>query len=196
MGKLITIMGVTNMGKTTQQKLLESRLESIGISFVSLKYPLYDLDPTGQRIHVYLKKGNPENLTPIDFQKLNVQNRFDFQERLEELVHQYQIVIAEMYVGTGIAYGIGDGIPKQDLIDWNQGLSIPDVSILLDGERFLESKEEGHIFEQDDEKTERIRKIHLELAKDFGWSIINANQSVEQVHEDILNIIKIEVKNI
>lgn len=193
MGKLITIMGVTNMGKTTQQKLLETKLQSNGISFISLKYPVYDLEPTGPRIHAYLKGGNPENLSPVDFQKLNVQNRFDFQPTLEKLLEEHQIVIAEMYVGTGIAYGMGDGILKQDLVDWNNGLLVPDVAILLDGKRFLESKEQGHIFEQDDEKTESIRKIHLELAQDFGWSMVNANQSVDQVHKDIWDIVQISV---
>ncbi len=188
-GKIITLMGITNLGKTTQQNILEETLRSKGYDLVCFKYPLYDHEPTGPRIFNYLKKGNPEKLSPVEFQKLNVKNRKDFQPVIKEFLQQGYIVLAEMYVGTGIAYGMGDGIPKQDLIQWNQDLLVPDVSILLDGERFMESKELEHIFEQDDEKTEEIRKIHLELAQDFGWNIVNANQSIEKVHQDIWNIV-------
>jgi dTMP kinase len=188
-GKLITIMGITNLGKTTQQNILEERLKKEGYNIVSFKYPMYTHEPTGPRIFDYLKKGNPENLSPTEFQKLNVQNRKDFEPVVKEFLQQGYLVLAEMYVGTGIAYGMGDGIPKSDLIEWNKELLQPDISILLDGNRFMESKESGHIFEEDDEKTENIRKIHLELAQDFDWDIVNANQSIEKVHQDIWNII-------
>ena len=95
-----------------------------------------------------------------------------------------------MYTGTGLAYGIGEGVNKEYLLALNEGLRIPDISILLDGNRFMESAEENHRFEQNDELTERIRKIHLELALEMNWQIINANQPKEEVHEQIWKIIK------
>ena len=42
-----------------------------------------------------------------------------------------------------------------------------------------------HIHETDHELTEKVRQKHLELAKEFNWKIVNANQPIEKVFEDI-----------
>ena len=190
-GLLITIMGVTNMGKTTQVELLEKALLKTGFKFKTLKYPIYALKPTGPEIFAFLKEGNPKKLSPKEFQTLCAQNRKDFEQQLKQMLFENDIIVAEMYTGTGIAYGIGDGVSKNYLLTVNKGILEPDASILLDGGRYLESKETGHIYETNDVLTERIRKIHLELAKEFGWKILNANQTREEIHEQIWN----EVKN-
>jgi thymidylate kinase len=188
-GLLITIMGINNVGKTTQQNLILKVLKNKGYRVVTLKYPIYELEPTGPRCNSYLRKNNPEDLTPKEFQKLCAQNRFDFQKELEILLQENHFVVAEMYTGSGICFGMADGIDKNELIKMNKGLIIPDKSILLDGERFLEAKEESHNYEQDDKKMDIIRQNHLELAKDFSWSIVNANQKIEKVQKDIIDII-------
>ncbi len=184
-GILVTIMGITNVGKTTQMNILEEVMTQKGLSFKTLKYPIYDLVPTGPRIFSFLKEGNPEKLTPKDFQDLCAQNRKDFEPKLVEMLSCNDIVVAEMYTGTGIAYGVGDGVSKNHLLKINYGILLPDVSVLLDGNRYLESREKVHRYENDDEITEKIRKIHLDLAKDFDWKIINANQPIEKVHQEI-----------
>ena len=185
MGILFTMMGVTNIGKTTQQELLEKRLLDEGFTISKVKYPRYDLLPTGPRINAYLRGGNPENLSAQEFQVLNVKNKFDFEPELLKLIDEYDIVIAEMYSGTGIAYGMGDGLDKDWFVKQYENLKGPDVAVLLDGKRFLESREANHSYENDDVKTEKIRLAHIELAKDFGWNIVNANQNLDTVHEDI-----------
>ncbi len=193
-GILVTIMGVTNMGKTTQIELLKDSLSKKDISFTMLKYPIYALEPTGPRMLAFLKGGNPEKLTPAQFQELCAQNRKDFEPQLKELLLKNDVVIAEMYTGTGIAYGFGDGVPLEYLMEINDGIMDPDVSILLDGSRYKESIEETHVYENDDEKTERIRQIHLSLAKELNWHIINANLTREVIQTLILEIIIKELK--
>lgn len=190
MGILFTLLGVTNTGKTTQQKLLEERLRTEGYRVAYVKYPVYDLAPTGPRINAYLRQGNPEGISPREFHELQVENKKDFAPELERLLAANDIVLAEMYTGTGIAYGMGDGFEKSWLVAENDSLRTADLSILLDGARFLESRETGHHFENDDEKTERIRLAHLELAKDFGWEVVQANQTIPEVHEEIYSRVK------
>jgi thymidylate kinase len=56
--------------------------------------------------------------------------------------------------------------------------------------RFLESVEKGHRFEEDSIVTAKIRAIHLDLASEMGWHIINANRSISVVHEEIWDLIK------
>lgn len=186
-GILVTIMGITNVGKTTQMKMLEELFKQKHLKYQALKYPIYGLEPTGPRIFAYLKEGNPEGLTPDKFQLLCAENRRDFQLKLEQMLEENDIVLGEMYTGTGIAYGMCDGVPKEYLLKVNEGILEPDVSILLDGDRFLESIEAVHHFENDEVKTAFARQVHLELAKDLNWVIINANQTVEEVHQQIWN---------
>lgn len=188
-GRLITIMGINNIGKTTQQKLLPMSFEKRGLSYVLLKYPLYDLEPTGPQCNDYLRNRNPEKLSPKDFQELCAQNRRDYQPQLQHLLENNDFIIAEMYTGSGICFGMADGVSKEELFAMNADLMEPDISILLDGERFFEAREKGHNYESNDEKMEIIRKNHLELAQDLNWVIVNANQPVEKVHAEILKII-------
>jgi thymidylate kinase len=184
-GILFTLMGVTNIGKTTQQKLLEERLKNEGFKVVNVKYPKYDLEPTGPRINAFLRGGNPENLSSLEFQELNVKNRSEFEPTLKKLIEENDIVIAEMYTGTGIAYGVGYGLDKDYLISLNEPLLKADLSILLDGDRFLESVEKEHKYEVNNTQTDKVKAVHLELANDFGWHVVNANQKIEDVHEEI-----------
>lgn len=44
--KMIVIYGANNVGKTTQVNLLEERIKTQGTSYVRVKYPIYDLEPT------------------------------------------------------------------------------------------------------------------------------------------------------
>ncbi len=190
---IVAIYGVNNIGKTTQIGLFEKACKENNLEYMYVKYPVYKQEPTGPRINAFLREKNPEKLSPMDFQKLNVQNREDFEPTLEKLAMEHDVIILEMYTGSGIAFGMGDGIPKQELVELNQKLVEPDISILLEGMRFLEAKEKNHYFEQDDEKVERIRQHHLELAKDFGWTIVNANQSPEAVHDAIFKEVSIKM---
>lgn len=193
MGIFLTILGINNVGKTTQQKLLEERLVQEGYKVAHVKYPKYDLAPTGPRINAYLREGNPEGISPEEFHSLLIQNRTDFAPQLDALIEENDVVIAEMYVGTGIAYGMGDGLDKNDLIARNEHLRPADISILLDGSRFLQAREANHHYENNDEKSEHVRLGHLELANDFGWDVLDANQTIPEVHAQIYAIVMKEL---
>ena len=181
----IALYGTTNVGKTTQIEMLKEHCKKDGLRLWTQKYPVYDLVPTGPLIVEAIKHGNPKNLSAGEIQALMAKNRFDFQLELESLSATHHLVVAEMYTGTGIAYGIGDGVHKEVLLAINNGLIVPGTSILLDGKRFFESVEKGHRFEEDDAKTESIRRIHLDMAKEYGWFVVNADQTREAVHNEI-----------
>jgi thymidylate kinase len=36
---------------------------------------------------------------------------------------------------------------------------------------------------------ERARRAHLKLAERYGWEVVDANQTPERVHQDILKLI-------
>ncbi|KKT71891.1 MAG: hypothetical protein UW68_C0053G0005 [Candidatus Collierbacteria bacterium GW2011_GWB1_44_6] len=69
---------------------------------------------------------------------------------------------------------------------------MPDIEILLDGERFCGGIEKGHRHEAAGQEIwERSRRIHQELARELGWEVVNANRSKEAVHQEIMSILAI-----
>jgi dTMP kinase len=189
-GLLIAIYGINNIGKTTQVKLLKEEFEKQGKKTIIIKYPVYDLVPTGPQINAYLRLGNPEKLSPKQIQFLFAQNRRDYEVKLKELIVENDIVILEDYKGTGISWGMGAGVDKDYLIEINKDLINPDISILMDGKRFLQGEEKNHQHENNYELIDKVREALLELSKQFNWKIVNANQSIEFVKKDIISYFK------
>ena len=63
-GRFIVFYGTNNLGKSTQAKLLIERFNNLNIPFEYIKYPLYDLAPSGHILNDYLRNDNPYNLIP------------------------------------------------------------------------------------------------------------------------------------
>jgi len=184
-GKFIVLYGINNIGKSTQVKLLYESIKASGRFCVSIKYAQYDVNPSGPLLNDYLRKQNPLGLTAREFQILHALNRTQCQERLETFLSQGVHVVCEDYIGTSLTWGIAAGVDKDFLINLNNHLTQPDLAILLDGNRFLASTETGHKHETDSELTARVRLEHLYLAREYGWPIIDANQTIAQVAKDI-----------
>lgn len=189
-GKFIVLYGTNNIGKTTQVKLLIDRIKRERKLVTHIKYPVYDLEPTGPRLNSILREGAEANLTTLDVQKIFAQNRRDFEPKLKEILDSGMNVIAEDYKGTGIAWGYTRGTDLNDLEEINKDLLSEDITILLDGMRFIDGMEKNHMNEQDDELLRVSRRKHQELGRRYGWQMVYANQSREDVHQDVWHIIE------
>ncbi|MFH0820076.1 MAG: hypothetical protein V1892_03515 [bacterium] len=189
-GKFIVLYGINNLGKTTQAKLLAEKLIKKGCQAEYLKYGRYEISPSGILLEEYLRKGNPHDLSAREFQIIQVLNKTQFELTLKEKLNSEINIIAEDYVGTGLAWGIGAGISEEFLEFINSHLLKEDLAILLDGERFKDAIEINHIHEENESLTARVRQIHLNLAKKYNWSIINANQKINTIHELIWQEVK------
>ncbi|MDP3899991.1 MAG: dUTP diphosphatase [bacterium] len=184
-GKFIVLYGINNLGKTVQAELLVDKLNEEGYKAEYLKYPIYDLVPSGMIINDYLRHSNYYKLSPREIQTFYTFNRTQFQHELEKKLVGGITVIAEDYTGTGLAWGIGAGVDENFLKYLNSHLLTEDLAILLDGERFSAGIETNHKHERDSELTDQVREVHLRLALEKNWQVINANQTIEQVHEKI-----------
>ena len=194
MSGTIAIYGINNLGKTTQAaKLVDAltiEVPGFGVTTaITIKFPVYKLEPTGSILSGYLRESNPHDLTPREAQLIYTQNRLAFMPQLEVLRREHNFIVLEDYTGTGIAWGAAAGVDVEFLIRMNEGLFVEDLAVLLDGEIFNSGKESGHKHEGDDDLTTRCRKIHLELAERFGWHVVNANQTKQAVHDDILRVV-------
>lgn len=191
MGRLIVIYGSNNLGKSKQLDLLEQRYGENGLPYTRIKYPIYD-SPTGKIINKILrpdKNVNKLEMSEDDFQALYAENRRQYEPTLKTLLERGD-VIAEDYVGTGLAWGITKGVNRSYLDEVNSGLMKPDIEIMLDGYRFGGGIERRHRHEDvNSEVWERSREVHLGLAQEFGWRVVNANESAEKVHANIMRIL-------
>lgn len=191
-GKLIVFYGTNNLGKSTQAKILIEKLKEKNIEAEYLKYPIYDLEPSGPILNNYLRNGNPYNLSAREAQIIYCLNRTQYQKTLEEKLNKGINIIAEDYTGTGIAWGVGAGVDQKFLEEINSHLLKEDIALLFDGERFKEAMEKNHKHEQDDEFSKKVRQIHLDLGKKYNWEMINANLTIEEISHIIFErVIKI-----
>ena len=161
-GLFIVIYGINNLGKSTQARLLSESLNKVDLPAKYLKYPIYELKPTGPKINEVLRGAHGQQISEEELQGFYTQNRRDYQPRLAEKLNQGINIVAEDY----------------------------------NGERFIEAKEDGHLHESDEKLMERCRLNHLKLAEQFGWDMVNANQEIEEVHQDILEIMERKIKEI
>lgn len=181
-GKLIVLYGINNLGKSTQAKLLVEKMLASGYQAEYHKYPIYDLEPSGIILNNYLRENNTYNLSPREAQIIFALNRTQYQDTLIEKLKQGINVIAEDYKGTGLAWGISAGADENFLRKVNSHLIDEDLVFLFDGERFKQAIENNHKHENDNELMKIVRDTHLRLGKEFGWKNINANLSIDEIH--------------
>ncbi len=188
-GKFIVIYGINNLGKTTQAKMLVERLCANGFKAEYLKYPIYDLEPSGKVINNYLREGNFFNLNARSAQIIYTLNRTQYEPELRAKLDKGINIIAEDYVGTGLAWGMGAGVNEYFLKKINSHLLKEDLAFLFDGNRFRQATEAKHKHENDDDLINKVRWAHLKLAQEYNWIKINANLSQEEIHEQIWSMV-------
>lgn len=191
-GKFIVLYGINNLGKTTQAKMLARKLQVQGLKAEYIKYPIYNLAPSGVVLNNYLRGGNFFNLSSREAQIFYANNRTQFEKKLIKKLEEGINIIAEDYTGTGLAWGVGAGVDELFLKYINSHLLKEDLAFLFDGERFAQATETGHKHETDNELLETVRRAHLKLGEEMGWKKINANLSVGEIHDQLWDeIVKI-----
>ncbi len=192
-GKFIAVYGINGIGKTTQVEILVKYLQDKGLNVSRLKYPVYDLEPEGPFIYKYLR--DPEfrvqnELTTEELQQKYADNRKRYEKELKRRLESGEWIVAEDYIGTGIAWGLTWGGDLEYLEKINEDLFPTDLSILMHGKRFNTAIEKDHRNEMAVERIKICKNFHRLLADRYGWKIINANQKMEDVKDDIAKLIK------
>lgn len=194
-GKLIVLYGINNLGKSTQAKLLLETLQKNGFQAEYIKFPIYDLSPSGDILNDYLREGNFYNLSAREAQLIYALNRTQYQQELINKLAAGIHVIAEDYKGTGIAWGIGANISEVFLKSINSHLLEEDLVFLFDGERFRNAIEKSHKHETDDDLMSKVRWAHLKLQEEYDWLKINANLGITEIQDIIWKTVSNFLKN-
>jgi thymidylate kinase len=177
-GVFIAVYGVNNIGKSTHCRILCERLKKAGYDVVSLKYPIYDLDPTGKQLNAILRGTGAQTVAEADLQALFSRNRSDFEPQLRQYLNEGKIVVAEDYIGTGIAWGMAKGMSLKFMEDLNQGLLREDFALLITGHRDARATEKYHIHEQNQNLLALVSKIFIQLSERYCWHVIDLQQNI------------------
>ncbi len=189
MGKFITFYGINNIGKSTQAKLLVERLREAGHKTAYLKYPIYNLEPSGPIINNQLRGENGQTMTETELQTWFFLNRLEFEPKLKTLIAENDFVIAEDYTQTGIAWGAAKGAAEAWLDSLNKPLIKEDLAILMVGQRFTDAVEAGHIHEENEDLINKCDEILRKRATHEGFVIVDVVPGIEATFTKIWDLV-------
>jgi thymidylate kinase len=195
-GVFITIYGVNNIGKSTHAKLLVKNFLKKGFDAVYLKYPIYDLEPTGPELNKIIREEGEQKIPESELQTLFMKNRRDFEPELKKLLKKGKIIVAEDYTGTGIAWGTAKGLAIEFMEKLNEDLQKEDLAILLTGRRDTRAEEKKHIHERNPRLMERVGDLLMRLAKKYEWKIVEIKPKIADTAEAVRKVAEEFLKQI
>lgn len=190
-GKIIVFEGIDKAGKTTQAKLLEKKL---GNKCVRIDFPDYST-PVGKEIRQFLdgKRNYPDEVKMM----LLSANRWEKKGEIEKIVSKGTTVIMNRYYQSNLVYGISKGLKLDWLLSLDKGLPKADLVIVIDiRPKTLVSRSKNVVdtFEKDLELIRRVKKNYRILANKFNWRTVEGEKSVDEVHGQVLRIVRKFVK--
>ena len=185
---IIVIEGGDQAGKKTQTELLSQALKKRKIKTTTFSFPDYST-PIGKEIAKYLK--GKRNFPPQTIHCLLAANRWEKLNQIIDAQQKNSILIMNRYYQSNLVYGLANGLKQGWLENLDAGLPKANLVILLDvsqKESFHRKKTNRDKFEKNEIFLKKISKIYRSVAKKQRWKIVNASQSKEDVHQEIMQI--------
>jgi len=212
MGKLIVIEGTDGSGKSTQFKLLTSRLEAENRAFQKLVFPQY-AEPSSALIRMYL--GGEFGTRPSDVNAYAasafyaVDRYASFKKVWGQWYEDGGLIVSDRYTTSNAVHQASkEPVEKQpEFLKWlydfeygKLGLPAPDLVIYLDvptdfteammRRREADTNTSADIHEQDMEYLATCRRTGKAAAEYYAWTMIQCVQngkmrSIEDIHEEI-----------
>jgi dTMP kinase len=199
-GLLITFEGPDGSGKTTQISLLREYLSSKGFEVI------YTREPGGTNISekirdIILDNKNSE-MSAMCEALLYASSRAQLVSQvIKPALSEGKIIVMDRFVESSVVYqGIGRKLGEDNIRRINEaatdGLK-PDITFLLTipFEEGLKRKSKQKAFDRlessGDDFHKRVYEGYMSLANSADYiKVIDANRTLEEVHQDILNIIE------
>ena len=212
MGKLIVIEGTDGSGKSTQFKLLTSRLEAENHRFQKLVFPQY-AEPSSALIRMYL--GGEFGTRPSDVNAYAASTFYavdryaSYKKVWSDWYEQGGLIVSDRYTTSNAVHQASKEPQEKQaaFLTWlydleydKLGLPKPDLVIYLDvptdfteammrrGE--ADTNTHADIHEQDMDYLATCRRTGKAAAEFYGWTVIQcvkdgAMRSIEDIHEEI-----------
>ncbi|HVN82384.1 MAG TPA: dTMP kinase [Terriglobia bacterium] len=200
----ISFEGIDGCGKTTQIHLLERSLRMRRIPVVVAREP--GGTPLGESIRRILLDSSTTHLEPISELLLYYASRHqNLTETILPALENGNWVLCDRYADASMAYqGYGRGIDLMTIEALNRisiNCRMPDLTILIDVDPGLSlarardrnshrKVDEGRFEKEPLEFYNRVRQGYMKMAQKESsrFRIVDGNQSIDQVHQEILRI--------
>ena len=216
-GKLIVFEGIDGSGKSTQYKLLCSRLEREGHSFSRLVFPRYN-EPSGALAKAYLNGefgSEPGDVNPYAASSFYAVDRLA--SYLSEWKPDYEsgaVFLADRYTTSNAVHQGSKlrGEEREKYFDWLYDfeyrllkLPAPNLVIYMDIDaetaisQMQRRQEElavpGDIHERDAQYLKECAASGAEAARKYGWvrvgCLLNGEmRGIEDIHKEIYSIVR------
>jgi dTMP kinase len=192
-GKIIVIEGTDKAGKTSQSRMLAETLKVSGKVCVILDFPDYTT-PIGIEIKAFLegKRDYPPEVKHLLFSA----NRWEKKKEIESMLENGTIIVMNRYWESNLVYGVANGMDVNWLLRLDKGLPKENIVLVILVNPSISAKraEMRDAFESDSQLAAKAHENYLKFAKQFRWRIIDGSKSKEQVHQEIMKIIRKELK--
>ncbi|HUK80664.1 MAG TPA: dTMP kinase [Nitrososphaerales archaeon] len=184
-GLFIAIEGIDAVGKKTQTSILKSWLRSRALAVYTISFPDYGTT-IGMEIRKFLD--GTVQYPPEVRAMLYAANRWEKKAELENILSRNDAVIVNRYTGSNLAYGISSGLELQWLLNLEAGLPQPEVVAVLDAPptKLVPRRGAKDSYERNIDLQAEARNAYLKLASKFGWTVIDANKSIEEVSRAVV----------
>jgi dTMP kinase len=196
----ITFEGSEGCGKTTQMAHLAECLRQMGHNILAVREP--GGTPIGDQVrNVLLSNKNGEMHARTEILLFQASRAQLVEQIIRPHLEKGGIVLCDRYADSTLAYqGYGRGadlVELRSLIRFATGGLVPDLTLLMDIDviQGLKRRSDDGDINRLDAMTvdfyQRVRQGYLSLAaaEPARWVIVNANQTQEQVAEDIQRIV-------
>jgi dTMP kinase len=192
-GTIIVIEGTDKAGKGSQSRMLAETLKASGKICVILDFPDYTT-PIGMEIKAFLE-GNRDYPSEVKHLLFSA-NRWEKKKEIESMLENGTIIIMNRYWQSNLVYGVANGMGINWLLLLDKGLPKEDVVLLILVNPSISAKraERQDTFESDTLLATNAYKNYLKFAKQYQWKVIDGSKSKEQVHQEIMKIIRKELK--
>jgi dTMP kinase len=120
-------------------------------------------------------------------------NRWEKKNEIESMIEKGTIIIMNRYYQSNLVYGISHGLNLNWLLNLDRGLPKEDVVIVLEvnpGISYRRVPKDRDTFEMDQKLLIQVDKNYRKLAKRFNWKLINGEKFSEDVHDEIMDIVR------
>ena len=198
MSLFIVFEGLDGSGKSTQQQLLNDKLQSDKISNISFREPGSTV--VGEKIVKILQ--SDQKLSPLsELLLFYVSRSAIIEEKIKPALANYDVVICDRYFYSSVAYqGYGRGMNIGFINQINDEVVkniIPDLIFYMDISWEEKKKRKGININDRFEKEDRVfhnkvRSGYKSMAKKDSdkWKIIDAEENVENISSFIYKTVK------
>ena len=187
---LIAFEGLDQSGKETQARLLAARLVGEGRRVTTVSFPDY-ATPIGTELHRALHGDRAYG--PDVIQMLMIANRYEWKPAIVKAIEEGQVVVADRYRASSVAYGEAQGLDPEWLFETQKYLPPPALTIMIDiapSTAVARKQSNRDRFEQDLAMLERVRVSYRRQAAAPGWASIDGERPIEAVAADVAKCVE------